>query len=211
MQDFYKSTQADFSVYTSDFFMQPTLQLAESLLGSILVKFTDKGMAAGYIVETEAYMGPMDQAAHSYENKRTKRTEIMFAGSGHVYTYLMHTHCLVNVVSGKKDNPEAVLIRALEPLHGIPSMLERRGISDIRNLTNGPGKLRKALGITMEDYGRTFLCPPILIAKGFTPQAISSGKRIGIDNSGNARDYPWRYWISDNQYVSRHKKTKEKG
>ncbi|MDP4155653.1 MAG: DNA-3-methyladenine glycosylase, partial [Bacillota bacterium] len=96
-----------------------TIDLAQSLLGCVLVKETPEGMAAGYIVETEAYMGPIDRAAHSYQNRRTKRTEIMFAEAGHVYTYQMHTHCLINVVSAGIDEPEAVLIRALEPLFGI--------------------------------------------------------------------------------------------
>ena len=86
------------------FFQRPTLQLARDLLGCLLVKITDEGVTAGYIVETEAYMGPEDRAAHSYGNRRTKRTEIMFGEAGYVYTYQMHTHTLVNVVSGKKIN-----------------------------------------------------------------------------------------------------------
>lgn len=196
----------EFSAHPEEFYMKPTLQLAQALLGSILVKYSDEGITAGYIVETEAYKGPIDQAAHSFGNRRTKRTEIMFAGPGHVYTYQMHTHCLVNVVSGKVDRPEAVLIRAVEPLIGIPLMHQRRGIAVLHNLTNGPGKLTKALGITMEDYGRTFLSPPIMIAQGHIPKSISSGKRIGIDHSGEAKDYPWRFWISDSPFVSRHKK-----
>jgi DNA-3-methyladenine glycosylase len=200
----------EFSAHPEEFYMNPTLQLAQALLGSILVKYSDDGITAGYIVETEAYKGPIDQAAHSFGNRRTKRTEIMFAEPGHVYTYQMHTHCLVNVVSGKVDQPEAVLIRAVEPLIGLPIMHQRRGTLDLYNLTNGPGKLTKALGITMEDYGRAFLSPPIMIAQGHVPISISSGKRIGIDNSGEAKDYPWRYWITDNPFVSRHKITKNK-
>lgn len=82
------------------FFEQPTLELAKALLGCLLVKETNEGITAGYIVETEAYIGPDDRAAHSYNNKRTARTEVMFQRSGLAYTYLMHTHCLFNVVSG---------------------------------------------------------------------------------------------------------------
>ncbi|NSL53118.1 DNA-3-methyladenine glycosylase [Calidifontibacillus erzurumensis] len=194
-----------FKVKERNFFEQPTLELAQSLLGCLLIKKTVEGISAGFIVETEAYIGPEDRAAHSYQNRRTKRTEIMFHEAGHVYTYQMHTHCLVNVVSGKKDMPEAILIRAVEPYHGIDLMKKRRKIDDLKNLTNGPGKLTKALGITMEDYGRTFLQPPLMIADGFTPDSISQGKRIGIENTGEARDYPWRFWVTGNPFVSRHK------
>jgi DNA-3-methyladenine glycosylase len=191
---------------SSSFFQKPTIDLAQTLLGSILVKETPEGMAAGYIVETEAYMGPMDRAAHSYQNRRTKRTEIMFSNAGHVYTYQMHTHCLINVVSSGIDEPEAVLIRALEPLFGIELMTARRGMTPQRNLTNGPGKLTKALGITMGDYGRVFWEPPLFISEGITPTSISQGKRIGIENTGEAKDYPWRFWVSGNPFVSRHQK-----
>jgi DNA-3-methyladenine glycosylase len=188
------------------FFQQPTLNLATSLLGCQLVKETKEGIAAGLIVETEAYIGPMDQAAHSYNNRRTKRTEIMFHESGLAYTYVMHTHCLFNIVSGGFRNPEAVLVRAVEPMAGIDLMIKRRGMHDSVNLTNGPGKLTKALGINMSDYGHPLTKTPLFIAIGHLPESISSGKRIGIDNSGEARDYPWRFWITGNRYVSRHQK-----
>ncbi|MBN8194170.1 DNA-3-methyladenine glycosylase [Bacillus sp. NTK074B] len=185
------------------FYTQPTLELAKSLLGCVLVKETEEGIASGYIVETEAYLGPEDRAAHSYGNRRTKRTEVMFHEAGRIYTYVMHTHCLVNVVSGEKEKPEAILIRAVEPLEGEDLMAGRRPGHVKKNWTNGPGKLTKALGITMEDYGGRFSEPPLMITKGFFPDNISSGKRIGIDNSGEAKDYPWRFWISDNPYVSK--------
>lgn len=189
-----------------EFFQKPTLELAVSLLGCMLVKETDEGIAAGIIVETEAYMGPIDQAAHSYNNRRTKRTEIMFHTAGLTYTYLMHTHCLVNVVSGEIDDPEAILIRAVEPVTGIDLMIKRRNITDFANLTNGPGKLTKALDINMSDYGHPLTMTPLFIAKGNLPENVSSGKRIGIDRSGEARDYPWRFWITGNRFVSRHQK-----
>lgn len=201
-----KQTTAKIIPVSSSFFQKPTLDLAQSLLGCLLVKETPEGTAGGYIVETEAYMGPIDRAAHSYQNRRTKRTEIMFAAAGHVYTYQMHTHCLINVVSSEIDKPEAILIRALEPVIGIELMSARRGMTDQRNFTNGPGKLTKALAITMEDYGRVFWEPPLYIGKGIVPDSISQGKRIGIENTGEAKDYPWRFWISRNRFVSRHQK-----
>lgn len=186
------------------FYQKPTLQLAQSLLGKLLVKETKDGVASGWIVETEAYLGAEDRAAHSFGNRRTKRTEIMYHEAGHVYTYSMHTHCLVNVVSGEKDVPEAILIRAVEPYEGIDLMYKRRGEKKKEvELTNGPGKLTKALGITMVDYGKTFFGPPIYILDGPKPASISKGPRIGIDNSGEARDYPYRFWVSGNRFVSR--------
>lgn len=200
MQDFSNL----FTALDHEFFQMPTLELASSLLGKVLIKETEEGIAAGIIVETEAYIGPMDKAAHSYNNRRTKRTEVMFHHSGLAYTYVMHTHTLFNVVSGGEGNPEAVLIRAVEPVAGIELMAERRGMPESVNLTNGPGKLTKALGINMGDYGHSLTKKPLWIAKGNQPASISAGKRIGIDNSGEATDYPWRFWITGNKYVSRH-------
>jgi|SRR5690625_1362288 len=187
----------------SSFYSQPTLELAEALLGHMLVNVTEAGTSSGIIVETEAYLGESDQAAHSYQKRRTKRTEIMFASPGHAYIYQMHTHHLVNVVSGEAGNPQAILIRAIEPYSGIDLMKQRRPVEKLTNLTNGPGKLTKALGITRADYGRTFFEPPLLITKGIEIKTIARGKRIGIDNSGEAKDYPYRFWVKNNPYVSR--------
>ena len=166
-----------------------------------------EGVTSGYIVETEAYMGPEDRAAHSYGNRRTKRTEIMFGEAGFVYTYKMHTHTLVNVVSGSFEKPEAILIRAIQPYSGLDLMQKRRSMNNLQNLTNGPGKLTKALGITMNDYGHSFSEPPLYIAAGIIPDDISSGPRIGINNTGEAKDYPWRFWVTGNSHVSHQRKT----
>nr|WP_199880796.1 DNA-3-methyladenine glycosylase [Bacillus massiliglaciei] len=186
-----------------DFYQKPTLELAKALLGCLLIKETPEGGASGFIVETEAYIGPEDRAAHSFMNRRTKRTEAMFSEAGTIYTYVMHTHTLVNVVSEGAGKPEAILIRAVEPYSGIHLMQERRGRTELRSLTSGPGKLTKALGITMADYGNNFTVPPLYIASGIQPGSISSGPRIGIQNSGEAKDYPWRFWITGNPFLSR--------
>lgn len=192
------------------FFQQPTLELARGLIGKLLVKETDQGTAAGWIVETEAYMGPMDRAAHSFANRRTKRTEVMFGPAGFAYTYVMHTHCLVNVVSGDVSIPNAILIRAVEPHLGIELMRERRPkITKDEDLANGPGKLTKALGIVKEDYGHPLDKPPLFITEGRTPERIRSGPRIGIENSGEAKEYPWRFWEAGNPFVSRFKKGRD--
>ncbi|WP_163972001.1 DNA-3-methyladenine glycosylase [Oceanobacillus halotolerans] len=193
----------DFQPLPKTLYHKPTIELAKKLLGCLLVKRTEEGTASGVIVETEAYLGAEDQAAHSFQRRRTKRTEIMFYPAGHVYTYQMHTHTLVNVVSGEKDQPEAVLIRAVEPYTGIDIMLKRRPVKQFQNLTSGPGKLTKALGINMEDYGGTFFEPPLWLAEGVVPNRIKQGRRIGIDNAGEAKDYPYRFWVPGNPFVSR--------
>lgn len=184
------------------FFQKHTLPLAEALLGCLLVKETPEGTTAGIIVETEAYLGVVDRAAHSFGARHTKRTAIMFEAPGHIYTHTMHTHCLINVVSGETGNPEAILIRAIEPYTGIGLIKQRRPVSKYTNLTSGPGKLTKAMGITMDDYGGKFTQPPLYIASGTSPKHISQGKRIGIGKAGEAKGYPWRFWITGNEFVS---------
>ncbi|MDY0395475.1 DNA-3-methyladenine glycosylase [Virgibacillus halophilus] len=185
------------------FYQKPTIELAKSLLGCMLVKHTEDGVTSGIIVETEGYLGAKDRAAHGFRNRRTKRTEIMFGEPGYAYTHVMHTHCLINVVSGTKGEPESVLIRALEPYSGIELMLKRRPVSKFQNLTSGPGKLTQAMGITMQDYGRSFTEPGLFIAKANKLPDISIGTRIGIDNSGEAKDYPYRFWVTGNKFVSK--------
>jgi DNA-3-methyladenine glycosylase len=126
----------------------------------------------------------------------------MFGPPGVIYTYVMHTHCLINIVSNVVDVPEAVLIRAIEPVEGVELMRKRRNKQGVL-LTNGPGKLTKAMGITMDAYGSIITEPPIYIVNGPTPTDIQVGPRIGIDNSGPAKEYPYRFWITNNKYVSR--------
>lgn len=188
-----------------EFYYQPTLELAKALLGCLLIKETPEGTASGIIVETEAYMGSDDRAAHSFGGRRTKRTEIMFGEPGIAYTYSMHTHCLFNVVSGKAGQPHAILIRAVEPFSGKELMGVRRPKSKNEiQWTNGPGKLSKALGITMEEYGHSLDKSPLWIAKGkdIDPEHIATGPRIGIQNTGEAVHYPWRFWVAGNKFVS---------
>lgn len=188
-----------------EFYRQPTLVLAKALLGCLLIKKTPEGIASGFIIETEAYKGPEDQAAHSYGNRRTKRTEVMFGEPGITYTYTMHTHCLFNVVSGNIGQPEAILIRAIEPYSGQELMALRRPKAKNKyEWTNGPGKLTKALGITMADYGHPLDQPPLQIMKGLiiNDSQIEAGPRIGIQNKGEAVHYPWRFWVKGNKMVS---------
>ncbi|MGG1574282.1 DNA-3-methyladenine glycosylase [Fictibacillus sp. NRS-1165] len=205
-------------VMNEKFFELPTLELAKSLLGMELVHETDEGIASGIIVETEAYLGPEDMAAHSFGGRRTPRTEIMYAEPGYVYVYFIYgMHTCFNIVSGPLHKPEAILIRALEPKEGIPLMMRRRSFEipvlddgdwkpgQLKKLTNGPGKLCKALGITLNDYGLKLNAKHLYI-KGdttITEEHILSGPRINVDYAGEAARYPYRFWIKDNIYVSK--------
>lgn len=192
-----------FQILPEQFYKQPTLALAKQLLGKILVHETDEGTSSGVIVETEAYLGAVDRAAHSYGYKRTKRTEIMYHQAGLIYTYQMHTHCLLNIVSGEVGEPEAVLIRAIEPYTGIELMEQKRPVKKMQNLTSGPGKLTKALGITMLAYGDPIYKRPLYIAEGIAVGDILTGPRIGIPNTEEARELPYRFWVAGNSFVSK--------
>ncbi len=188
----------------ASFFGSPCIDLAKQLLGHYLVHRLPEHTLIGKIVETEAYKGPLDQAAHSFKNRRTKRTEIMFREPGLTYMYQMHTHSLINIVAGPIGIPHAVLIRALEPVQGITYMRQNRHLikKDI-DLTNGPGKLTKALHITMNYYGHPLSEEPLYIAKGVKVKNIASSPRVGVRNSGEAADYPWRFFEKDNPFVSK--------
>lgn len=186
------------------FFEVPGLELAQNLLGQLIVHEHPDGLLVARIVETEAYQGPEDQAAHSFGNRRTKRTSIMFEEAGHIYTYQMHTHTLINVVCGPVGTPHVVLIRAVEPVVGHELMHQNRGEKFKKvDWTNGPGKLTKALGITNDYYGHRWTEKPLFISEGLGVEEIVAGPRIGIGNSGEAVHYPYRFYEKDNKFVSK--------
>ncbi|MEI3605301.1 DNA-3-methyladenine glycosylase [Pseudogracilibacillus sp. SE30717A] len=188
----------------TSFFDYPCIDLAQQLLGHYLVHQLPSQTLIGRIVETEAYKGPQDQAAHSFNNRRTKRTEIMFDRPGLAYIYQMHTHTLINVVAGPIGVPHAVLIRALEPIQGITYMrLNRPKIKNDFELTNGPGKLTKALHINMNYYGHALTDKPLYIVEGKTVNEIDTSPRVGVRNTGEAADYPWRFFEKNNPFVSK--------
>lgn len=174
-----------------DFFNRDTVDVAKELLGKVIAK----GKCAGIIVETEAYKD--DPASHAH--KITPRSKIMLDTYGHVYVYFIYGnyHCLN--FTCEEGKPGAVLIRAIEPISGLNIMKKRRGISDIKNLTNGPGKLCQALNITREDNGKE-INKTIHLYQGIKPKAMCRSKRIGIKKG---LEYEWRFYIKDNPFVSR--------
>lgn len=187
------------------FFEKPTLELAEKLLGQYVVHEHPEGVIAAKIIETEAYMGAEDRAAHSFGNRKTKRTEIMFGEAGLVYTYQMHTHTLMNVVSGPIGTPHAILIRAGEPIAGEDLMQKFRGNISRKDWSNGPGKLAKAIGVTMNYYGHHWSEQPLFIAEGPGISEVEIGPRVGIQNTGEAVHYPYRFSEKGHPMVSKYR------
>ena len=137
------------------FYAEPVLTVARSVIGKVLVTESRGGIARGRIVESEAYRGPEDRAAHSHGGRRTARTEAMFGPPGYAYVFFVYgMHWHFNLVTGQSGEPQAVLIRAVEPLEGTLLMEQRRGMHGLRpDLTNGPGKLCEAFAIGRRHYG----------------------------------------------------------
>lgn len=159
-------------------------------------------MTAGRVVECEAYRGPADRAAHSFRG-RTKRTEAMFGPPGHAYVFLLYgTSWAFNIVVAREGEPHAVLIRALEPVEGLALMSRRRNVPETALLlTNGPGKLCQALGISGADYARDLCGDDLYLVDGERGK-IARGARINIDYAGAWVARPWRYVERGNRYVS---------
>lgn len=183
------------------------LTIARELLGKILVTKFNGVTTSGRIVETEAYNGVLDRASHAYGGRRTARTEVMYRAGGTAYVYLCYgIHHLFNVVTNQEDIPNAVLIRAIEPLTGIDSMLKRsgKGIPD-HTLGKGPGNVSRSLGITTRYTGWDLTGNEIFITQDeFTPAAgaIQATPRIGVDYAGEDALLPYRFILKDNPYVS---------
>ena len=189
---------------TREFYLQDGLTLARALLGKVLVHETDDGLTSGIIVETEAYLGPEDKAAHTYKAKRTARTEIVFGEGGHAYVYLVYgLHCCFNVTANVAGRPECVLVRALEPLDGVSLMMTRRRTDRVKRLCDGPGKLCSALGITRGLYGEDLCGDELYILDGESGDVeVIATPRIGIDYAQEYRDVCWRFCVSGSEYLS---------
>ncbi|MGI9068547.1 MAG: DNA-3-methyladenine glycosylase [Pyrinomonadaceae bacterium] len=191
-----------------EFYTRPNVEtVARELLGKLLVVPSSSGRrVSGIIVETEAYRGPHDRAAHSYGGRRTKRTETMYGPGGTAYVFFVYgMYNQFNVVTNVKDAPHAVLIRALEPVEGIELMRRRRHRQPDHNLTNGPGKLCIAMGIDRKLDAADLLSNKVWLEEGeeISRARIASGPRIGIDYAEEWMEKPWRFWIKDNAFVSR--------
>lgn len=186
---------------------EDVLEIAQDLLGKVLVTKWDGILSSGRIVEVEAYAGISDKASHAYGGRRTARNEVMYAEGGHAYVYLCYgIHHLFNVVTHTREVPHAILVRALEPLQGVEAMLERSGkkVAD-HSLTRGPGNLSKAMGIHTAHSGRSLLGTSLFIADdgfAYEKKQIARSPRIGVDYAGADAFLPYRYYIPGNPFVS---------
>jgi DNA-3-methyladenine glycosylase len=175
------------------FYARDALSVARDLLGMQLVIRQPTGLKVGRIVETEAYLGPQDLAAHSAGGRRTARTEVMYGPAGHAYVYLIYGiwNCL-NVVAGTPGVPHAVLLRAVEPVAGIQSP------------SWGPGLLCRALGIDRTYNGADLRGRELWIRapKRVPPLRIATATRIGVDYAGDWAHRPWRFFDRDSPFVS---------
>ena len=216
---------------SKEFFQQNALTLAPRLLGKKLIREREGARLICRIVEVEAYVGPEDKGCHAYQNKRTERTEVMFWPGGYAYIYLIYgIHNLLNVVASDRDKPEAVLLRACEPLQGLEKMAANRELDFdtdsifvsrrtdgnwnsppesfpkvLRRLTNGPGKLTQALAIDRSFNGHDLKGQDTLyLADGkLKPgEKIARSERINIDYAEEYRGKPWRFYLENNDFVS---------
>ena len=191
------------TVLPADFYARPTEVVARELLGCILECTSGDTVASGRIVETEAYVGEHDLACHAAAG-RTARTEPLYGPPGIAYVYFIYgMHWCVNAVTRDAGLPSAVLIRALEPLSGLDAMRARRPAArrDL-DLTNGPGKVCAALGITGEQNGLALQAPPLIIRQGsrVDDSSVVITPRIGITECA---DWPLRWIVADSPWVSR--------
>ena len=189
------------------FYMRDAVTVGKDILGKIIVKKTADGrIMSGSITEVEAYMGITDKASHSYGGRRTKRTEVMYKEGGYSYVFLIYgMYECFNVTAGREGDPQAVLIRGVEPLENKNLMWEKRKVKKEKDISNGPGKLTKALGITKEDNGADLTAGENIWLEddGYKVKDIVETTRIGIDYAEEDALKPWRFYIKDSIFVSK--------
>lgn len=191
---------------------EDVVAISRDLIGMILCSEMDGVVTGGRIVETEAYGGITDRASHAFGGRRTGRTETMYAPGGVCYIYLCYgIHHLFNVVTGPEGRPDAVLIRALEPVTGIETMLQRRKLDRVqRRVAGGPGLVTQALGLTTKENGTSLIHSHKIwleeeeessLSNGGRPDIITS-KRVGVDYAGEDASRPWRFRLKGNNFTS---------
>lgn len=195
-----------------EFYNTDSVTLAKNLLNKYLIREYNGKKIITKIVETEAYMGEIDKAAHSYKNKKSVRTAPLYLSGGHIYVYLIYGmyNCL-NLSANKENIPQCVLIRAVEPLNSFDEISYNRFSKNYeeltnyqkKNLTNGPGKLCKALNIDRSLSGKSIFDRELYIEDNKNNDYdIVEDKRINIDYAQEDKDKLWRFYIKDNKYVS---------
>ncbi len=186
------------------FFIRPATNIAEDILGDFLVFKDRRKYLVGKIVETEAYTGTGDDASHSFGGKVTERNRIMYDEGGVIYTYLIYgMYWCFNIVVSRRDDPQAVFIRALHPLWGIERMRQRRRVKRDLDLTNGPCRWTMAFGIDGRLYGKSILSDRIFISRAPKRFEIVRTKRVGVDYAKECKDLLLRFYIKGSEFVSR--------
>ena len=184
-----------------DYFVnENVVDLARDLIGKVLITNIEEKLTSGIITETEAYNGVIDKASHAYGGRRTSRTEIMFGEGGHAYVYLCYgIHHLFNIVTSVKNDPKAILIRAIRPLKGADEILKRRKSKELKpRLCTGPGKVAQALAITTEHSGLSLVKNKICLQDEgikIPKSIIKTGPRIGIDYAEEDARLPYRFYV----------------
>lgn len=176
------------------YFLNPNVcDLAQDLIGKVIVTNFDDQLTSGIITETEAYCGLTDKACHAYPNKKTNRTEVFYEDGGLSYVYLCYgIHHLFNIITGPKDHPQAILIRSIQPLEGKDIQLQRRNNNS--DIASGPGKLTQALGILTKHTNKPLIQKNnIWLEDHALKIPFQKTKRIGIDYAGKDADLLWRY------------------
>lgn len=195
-----------------EFFKKDTISLAKDLLGKIIVRKIDKEVMEAKIVETEAYLGINDRACQTFNNKKTERNKILYMDCGTIYVYQTYgMHFMFNISSVGENIPEGVLIRAVEPIRNLDMFSKNRfkkaykNLSTYQknNLTNGPAKLTKALQIDKSFNGGNIFGKNLYLEDSNYDFEISTDRRVGIDYAKEARDFPYRFFIKNNPFVSK--------
>lgn len=183
------------------------LLVAKELLGKVLITQFEGKQTTGRILEVEAYAGVSDRASHSFGGRITGRNEVMYGDGGKAYVYLCYgIHHLFNVVTNVKEVPQAILIRALEPVSGTGTMLERTGKKKLDyTITRGPGNLSKAMGLLTKHNGMSLIGKEIFLADdgvGYTEGEIAASPRIGVEYAKEDALLPYRFYVKGNPYIS---------
>ena len=190
-----------------DFYLNDNVtDVALKLLGKVLCTEVNNIVTKGIIVETEAYSGRNDKACHANNGRRTRRNEVMYAEGGVAYVYFCYgIHTMFNVVTNIKNEADAVLIRAIEPIEGLEFMMERRGVIKPDRISSGPGNVSKALGMQLTHNQVNLLGTEIWIEEAIDIplENIISKPRIGVAYAGEDALREWRYYVKDNKWISK--------
>lgn len=200
-------------ILKKEFYSRDARVVAKDLLGKYLVRNYDGNLLIGKIVETEAYIGKIDKACHAYNNKRTPKVMPLYGEPGIAYIYSIYgMYKCFNVITGKYDDPQGVLIRAVEPIDGLEYISQNRFKKDyeelnkkeIINLTSGPAKLCIAFNLDKKLNATDLFHEELYLSEGKSEEVdIIETTRIGIDYAEEAKEFNWRYYVKDNKYISK--------